>query len=125
MLQIDFDAFRRELNQDAEFGRAGRYWDARIRLQIGERAVLLRIRDGALEEIADCRNEDSCDLNISAPRTDWEKILVPEPRPMYHSLYAATLHHDFAMTGDLVSSWAYSQALVRAFDVMRRHSAVS
>ena len=47
------------------------------------------------------------------------------PPPMYHSLYAVTFHHDFKITGDLLDGWAYMQALIRVFEVMRQHTEIS
>ena len=44
---------------------------------------------------------------------------------MYHSLYAVTFHHDLKITGDLLDGWAYMQALIRVFEVMRYHTQLS
>ena len=125
MLQIDFDGFHEGLNKDPEFAHSARYWDARIRLGMGDEAVLLRIRDGVLDEVRAYQIEDSCTLDISAPTSDWEKFLLPVPPPMYQSLYAVTFHHDFKVTGDLTDGWAYMQALIRVFEVMRQHTKIS
>ena len=125
MLKIDLDAFREGVNKDPEFAHTARYWDARIRLGIGEDATLLSIRDGSLDDVREYRIEDSCELDISAPLSDWEQFLQPKPRPMYHSLYAVTFHHDFKITGNLTDAWAYIQALNRMFDIMRQHTKVS
>ena len=125
MLQIDLDGFREGLNNDPEFAHTARYWDSRIRIGMGDEAYLLSIRNGALHQVAPYRIEDSCDLDISAPTSDWEKFLLPMPPPMYHSLYAVTFHHDFKITGDLLDGWAYMQALIRVFEVMRQHTEIS
>jgi hypothetical protein len=125
MVEIGFDAFRDDLNRDPEFAHTARYWDSRIRLGIGDDPVLLSVRDGALADVRPYQIEDSCDLSISAPVSDWEKFLAEVPPPMYHSLYAVTFHHDFEITGDLTDGWAYMQALIRLFDVMRRHTVIS
>lgn len=125
MVEIDLDSFRDELNRDPEFAHTARYWDAKIRLGIGEDPVLLTFRDGSLASVREYRIEDTCTLDISAPVSDWEKFLAEVPPPMYHSLYAVTFHHDFKVTGDLTDGWAYMQALIRLFDVMRRHTAIS
>ena len=125
MLKIALEAFRDELNRDPEFAHTARYWDARIRLGIGEEPILLSVRDGALDAVRPYCIEDSSDLNISAPTSDWEKFLAEVPPPMYHSLYAVTFHHDFEVTGNLTDAWAYMQALIRLFDVMRRHTVIS
>lgn len=125
MLQIDLEGFREGVNKDPEFAHAGRYWDSKIRLGMGDEAFLLVIRDGALSDVRPYRIEDSCSLDISAPASDWEKFLQPVPPPMYHSLYAVTFHHDFKITGDLLDGWAYMQALIRVFEVMRHHTKLS
>ncbi len=125
MLQIDFDGFQKELNQDPEFAHTARYWDSRIRLGMGDEAFMLKVRDGSLADVSPYLVEDSCDLDIDAPGSDWEEFLQPKPRPMYHSLYAVTFHHDFKITGDLTDGWAYMQALIRLFEVMRHHTKIS
>lgn len=125
MVKVNFEAFREELNRDPEFSYTARYWDARIRLGIGDEPFLLSVRDGALADVRPYQLEDSSNLDISAPTGDWEKFLAEIPPPMYHSLYAVTFHHDFKVTGDLTEAWAYMQALIRLFDIMRRHTAIS
>lgn len=125
MLQIDYDGFQEQLNADPEFAHTARYWDSRIRLGIGGEAVTLNIRDGVLAGVAPSLIEDSCNLDISAPNSDWENFLLPKPPPMYHSLYAVTFHHDFKITGDLTDGWSYMQALIRIFEVMRQHTTIS
>lgn len=125
MLKIDLEGFHQDLNKDPEFAHSARYWDSRMRLGMGEETLLLIIRDGRLQQIREYRIEDSCDVDITAPMSDWEKFLLAEPPPMYHSLYAVTFHHDFKITGNLNDTWAYMQALIRLFNVMRQHTLIS
>ncbi len=119
VLDVPCDALRRALNDDSEFRYSARYWDASLRLGIGEQRLCVRIANGKVDAIRPWEPDDTPDIGIDAATGEWEQLLAPVPRPFYQSLYAATLHHGFTLTGDDVESYAYMAALVRLLDVMR------
>lgn len=119
MIQIPCDSVRDALNADFEFRHAARYWDACIRLGIGDRPLCVRIVDGQVEEIRPWVQTDSLDVGIDASTQEWEKLLAPVPRPFYQSLFGAAAHHDVVLSGDPMDSYAYMGALTRMLDVIR------
>lgn len=119
MLDVPCDALRQALNDDPEFRYNARYWDASLRLGIGENRLCVRIANGHVEAIRPFGPDDSSDIGVDAATEEWEQLLAPVPRPFYQSLYAATLHHGFTLTGDDVETYAYMGALTRLLDVMR------
>ncbi len=121
MIEIPCDSVRTALNADFEFRHAARYWDASVRLGIGDQPLCVRIVQGQVEEIRPWSPTDSLDLGIEAPTQEWEKLLAPVPRPFYQSLFAAATHHGVALSGDPLDSYAYMGALTRMLDVMRGH----
>lgn len=119
MIEVPCDALRRALNDDAEFRYSARYWDASLRLGIGDERFCVRITNGGVDVIRPWEPDDSPDIGIDAAPGEWEQLLAPVPRPFYQSLYAATLHHGFTLTGDEVETYAYMAAVIRLIDVMR------
>ena len=119
MLAVPHDSLRQALNDDSEFRYCARYWDASLRLGIGEQPLCVRIANGRVEAIRPWASDDTADIGVDAATPEWEQLLAPAPRPFYQSLYAASLHHGFTLTGDDVESYAYMAAMVRLLDVMR------
>ena len=59
------------------------------------------------------------DLAIEAEDEEWNSLLAPMPRPFYHDLHAATVHHGFAVSGNTLNYCAYYPALRRLIELMR------
>ncbi len=123
MIQISCDVVRATLNGDFEFRHAARYWDASVRLGIGDRPLCVRIVQGEVEAIRPWASSDSLDVGIDASTQEWEKLLAPVPRPFYQSLFAAATHHEVVLSGDPMHSYAYMGALTRMLDLIREHVA--
>jgi len=119
MLQIPCDSVRAALNEDREFRHAARYWDASIRLGIGDRPLCVRIAQGLVEEMRPWSPADVSDLGIEASAQQWEELLAPVPRPFYQSVIGAATHHDVALSGDPTLMYAYMSAITRMLDVIR------
>ena len=60
-------------------------------------------------------------MGIEASTQEWERLLAPVPRPFYQSLFGAATHHEVALSGDPMETYAYMGALTRMLDVMRAH----
>jgi len=125
MLRFARESVVAALNGDFEFRHAARYWDASIRLGIGEQALCVRIARGLVEEVRPWSPDDRIDVGIDASESEWRQLLAPVPRPFYQSLFAAAVHHDVALSGDPLDSYAYLGALTRMLEVMRDHANLS
>ena len=106
-------------NADAEFRRHARFWNATIRLGLGNRKLKLRIENGAVVGIAPWFGAIATDVSIGAAEDDWQALLAAEPRPFYQDLYAAAIHHGFDIVGNTDDYCAYYPALRRLIDLMR------
>jgi hypothetical protein len=119
MALIDWDDLPRRVNEDGEFRLASRFWDARLRLDLGAESWRLCFRDGELREIERCAGDSSCELRISAPVEEWEHLLAPLPRPFYQDLIGAQLHHGFQLNPEPIDYAAYYPALRRVIEILR------
>ena len=119
MALIAWDELARRVNEDGEFRVASRFWDSTLRLDVGSESQRLWFQDGQLREIGSCDSDLPCDVHISAPLEDWERLLEPVPRPFYQDLFAAQLHHGFQMNADPVDYAAYYPALRRLVEILR------
>ena len=108
------------LNLDPEFVLAARYWNARLKLFIGDDAYFVDIVDGVITRFVEGANGfDSYTIVIGGPLDVWEQILKEVPPPFYQDFWSAFMRHGFTMTGDLESLYAYYGALRRMVEVLR------
>jgi hypothetical protein len=119
MALISWGELARRVNEDGEFRVASRFWDATLRLDLGSESQRLRFEGGTLREVATCAQDARCDLHISAPTEEWEKLLEPIPRPFYQDLLGAMLHHGFKLSEDMLAFAAYYPALQRLVEILR------
>ena len=119
MIQFSHNAVRAALNADFEFRHAARYWVASVRLGIGDEPLCVQIVQGEVTEIRAWAKSDSLSVGIDASTPEWVKLLAPEPRPFYQSLFGAATHHDVALSGDPMDSYAYMGALTRLLEILR------
>ena len=103
------------LNGDPEFRLAARYLNANVELRIGDdKPYILSILDGEVVKVArEVGHPGRSILRISAPTSDWVKLLQSTPEPFYLDFYSASVHHGFRLTGDMDVLWAYYPALRR------------
>lgn len=118
-----FDGLQEAINADPEFRIAARFWNATVRLDMGDTALLLHIEKGRLAEVATGAQViaflTSVNIVVSAPAAEWRKFLEPIPKPFYVDLWGASAHHGFQVSGDMESLYAYYPAMRRLFDLMR------
>jgi hypothetical protein len=118
-----FDGLQDAVNADPEFRIAARFWNAAVRLEMGNDALLLRMEKGQLAEIVTGAQVFAfltpVNVVISAPTAEWQKFLEPVPKPFYVDLWGAATHHGFHVSGDMESLYAYYPAVRRLFDIMR------
>lgn len=94
-----------------------------MRLDIGDDAYVLRMRDGSIAEFVqlDASRAASLkpDVRIAASQSDWHELLKPVPKPFFQDLMAAITRQGFALDGDLVGFYPYYRAINRLFELMR------
>ena len=115
---IDWQRLPEQVNGDGEFRLAGRHWTARLRIDAGDDSRLLRFEEGRLAAVESAAHDTPCDLFVSAPAKDWEELLAPAPRPFYHDLFGAQLHHDVRLPREPLDYAAYYPALRRLIQLM-------
>ena len=106
------------LNNDPEFRIGARYWDCRLRLDLGSRSVGVVITGGSVAEV-DLGPQGTWDVVITGPEEGWAKLFSPVPPPFYTDVFPAMKYHGFSITGDLASLVAYHPAMRRMMDTIR------
>jgi hypothetical protein len=119
MTHIDAASWMRAINDDREFGRQALFWDARVRVTIGDDAWLLDVRDGQVRSVVTPQLFDSVDLDITCPPAAMDEFLAEVPRAGYHDLYALVLGHGATWAGDIEMWFAYYGAIRRMFELLR------
>lgn len=128
---VDTERFTEALNLDPEFKIAARFWNAIVRLEIGDETYVLVIRDGRLDSMAPPEDNNlmtvarNYDIEISASIEEWSKFFQRVPRPFYQDLFSAVTRHNFRYGGDMKMFFAYYAALRRLFDFMRSYTNVA
>ena len=114
-----WSAVRAKANADGEFARHAKFWEATIRLGIGQRNFRLRVDKGAVSRIERFSGGMGVDLAIQAPDADWDALLSALPPPFYQDLYPASLHHGFDVVGSIADYCAHYPAIRRLIEIMR------
>jgi hypothetical protein len=124
---IDWQRLRERANSDGEFRLHARFWSARVRITRGHERTLLEMIGGEMRRAQPWDAADfGADLEIAAPGDDWDALLARVPRPFYHDVWAANVHHGFQLSGDSLNLCAYYPAVRRLIELMRevKHGAV-
>jgi pimeloyl-ACP methyl ester carboxylesterase len=69
-------AFRDRANADGEFLLKARYWDASLRLEVGNRPYDVLVRQGKIANVAPATAPGKPDVRISGPATAWTSGFV-------------------------------------------------
>jgi hypothetical protein len=120
MSLIDVAKWRFLVNRDPEFMIAARYWNALLKVRMGEQGCILKIQDGQIAAVEETPTLfDAYDIEVAAPEEDWRKFLEPIPPPFYQDVFSAAIRHSFTVGADLESLFAYYPAARRMFELMR------
>jgi hypothetical protein len=110
-------------NADPEFRIAARFWHSTLRLEMGETALLIQVRDGQISDVTSGHQAFDIlrpsNIVISASVGDWQNFLERVPKPFYVDLFGAVAYHGFKVAGDMENLYAYYPAVRRLFDIMR------
>ena len=108
---------------DPEFPIAARFWNATLRLDVGDRAHVLQVANGAITREQALPASDPAaatyTVRVAAPESEWTRLLVPVPRPYYQDLFGAMSRHDFKVDGDVEAFFAYYPAVRRLVELAR------
>jgi pimeloyl-ACP methyl ester carboxylesterase len=117
---LDPAAFRDRAAADGEFQVAARYWDARVRLDIGGQAYDMVLARGRVTEFGPTIGTMAADVTISGPVETWRdgrgviSMLMPA---------ASGLDHALEVEGDVVRHVApYQPAILRLVGLVRESS---
>jgi hypothetical protein len=116
---LDFSKLPARANADGEFALHARFWNATVKLRVGQSSYRLAMHDGRLTECTPWLGAIAGDLAIEADEAEWANLLEPMPKPFYQDLYAATIHHGFSVAGNTLNYCAYYPALRRLVELMR------
>jgi pimeloyl-ACP methyl ester carboxylesterase len=114
---IEPAAFIAKVNADGEFQVASRYWDARLRLEIGDYAYDVVMQKGKMTALSAATGAGPADVKISGPAETWA-----DPRGVISMLIpaAAQLPKGLTVEGDLPSQVApYQPAILRLVGLVR------
>ncbi len=108
---------REAANADPEFTLAARFWDGRVRFDVGGEPYLLAVDGGRISSFE--QEEGEAPIRISAPAAEWDELLKPVPRPFYQDLMAAASRQGFTIEGEENGFRPYYPAIRRLIDIMR------
>lgn len=111
---LPVEAIRERLNTDPEFVLAARFWYGDVRFSVGQDVYFMRIENGQVARFhAGTEGFDPYDVHIGGSAEVWAQMLAEKPLPFYHDWFAASFHHDFEISGDLGTAYAYYYAIRR------------
>ena len=120
-LLLPVDAIRDGLNADPEFTLAARFWYCDLRIGVGEDLYFMRIENGRVASFKlGTQGFDPYLIHIGGTAEVWQQMLVEVPKPFYHDWFAASFHHEFEISGDLGSAYAYYFAIRRMHAIFGR-----
>lgn len=114
---IDTARFLERARGDGELKIAARYWNARVRMEIGDRAYDLLVNNGNVTTFSGASRADTADVTITGPRESWA-----DPRAVIGLVIPAVsqLGKPLSVEGDAIGHLApYQPAIVRIISLVR------
>ena len=97
-----FDDLAERVNGNTALVKRGRYVDCSMLIEAGEERHLVRIREGAVAEVATAGPlMSNFTFALRAPREAWEKFLAPQPPPGFTDVFALQRKKLLRIEGDL------------------------
>lgn len=106
-------------NDDEEFKRYSRAFDATIRFDFGGNAFALTIEDGTIVTVHQEPMFVAWDVALRASEGTWRKMLAETPPPLHNDLLGAWLRGDMTMEGDLKVAIQHLRPLKRLLGVFQ------
>jgi hypothetical protein len=119
------DQLQRLVNDDPALVRRGRWTNADMLLEIGERGYVLAIRAGRIETVAPVEMRVSrWDFAIRGTEEAWAEFWKPMPKPRHHDLIALIREGKMRFEGDLDLLMANLLYLKLMLEAPRREAAL-
>ncbi len=114
-----FEDLRSAAASDLELAVVGRWCTIGLALVVGEKTILLHLREGSISEIVP--NPDigaSWDITLRGMKEDWDTFLRPIPPPLYTDLLPMNSRvPSFSIEGDRRKFVRHLRALGRIFAI--------
>ena len=107
--------FRARANADGEFAATARFWDARVRMEIGEAAFDAVIRDGQMVEFGPATSAREPNVRIAGPTEMWTAPSGAGPSTS-QSFQDGSLRIEGENVGHI---WPYQRAILRLVGLVR------
>ena len=113
---IDFDCGKvlAAARQNRSLKLAARFWQGKIRLDIGGRPYVLEIRPGEIIRFEQ-GDDASADISIVGPADSWAKLLQRVPPPGFHDVLYNDGRSEIQIHGDFVGTIAPYGHIVQEF----------
>ena len=96
------EELQRLVNADPALVRRGRWTDADMLLEIGQKGYVLQIRQGRIDKIAAVDGNVSVwDFAIRGTEEAWAEFWKPLPKPRHHDLIALIREGKMRFEGDI------------------------
>jgi len=120
------DHLQRLVNSDPALVRRGRWTDADLLLEIGDRGHVLAIRQGRIEAVTPVSTGVSrWDFAIRGTAEAWAEFWKPLPKPRHHDLIALIREGKMCFEGDIDLLMANLLYLKLALETPRRLEAAA
>jgi pimeloyl-ACP methyl ester carboxylesterase len=73
---LEASALRDRLNADGEFSLKARYWNAHVRLEVGNRPFNVTVQQGRIAELSPATSAGQVDVRIAGPDSAWRSGFV-------------------------------------------------
>lgn len=107
------------VDDDEEFARFARAFDATIRFDFGDDAYALTLAEGEVAAVHHDPTFVAWDVALRASEETWRKMLAPTPPPLHNDLLGAWLQGGLTMEGDLKVAVQHLRPLKRLLTVFR------
>lgn len=114
-----FESVVAAANDDHQFQRVSRAFDATIRFDFGTEAFALTVDDGEITDIHEDPTFVRWDFALRASEGSWRKALSETPPPLCHDLLASWLRGDMTLEGDLKVAIQHMRSLKQLMTVFR------
>ena len=118
-MPVAWSTLAERANADPEFRLHARFWNATLRLDVGEARRRLVVEDGAIREVEPCGPDAASDVQVSIPADVFERMCEPVPKPFYHDLFGAVARHGVVLLPEPTAWAAYYPALRRLTEILR------
>jgi pimeloyl-ACP methyl ester carboxylesterase/putative sterol carrier protein len=109
--------FAEELNSDADWVTAARYFDGRIQFKHDSGFSTLAVLSGKVVAVFPDGSPLGADIVVSGPDDEWQRVLDGKI-DWFESLSPGL--GKLELEGNVVAAWQYVDVMARAFDAMKR-----